>query len=81
MDTCFTCATSNNCIIQSQHGNRIGCSNWEPQLSEEYLIFKISGRYILPCELKNGIGENNYKSLMKLIRNDIKLLKEYKIIR
>lgn len=48
---------------------------------EEYLRFLNSGRYNLPCEIKSVIGEDNYKSLMKLIKNDIKLLKEYKILK
>ena len=43
MDTCSTCAIYNNCIIQSQYGNRIGCSNWEPHLN---LIFNPSNKHI-----------------------------------
>jgi hypothetical protein len=43
MDSCSTCAIYNNCIIQSQYGNRIGCSNWEPHLN---LIFNPSNDHI-----------------------------------
>jgi len=81
MDTCFTCATSNNCIIQSQHGNRIGCSNWEPQLN---VIFKTSNNHI---DKKDKIINNLVNIIQKLERegldisaDDIKTVWEAKTI-
>lgn len=44
----------------------------------EYMRF-YKGRYILPCELEMEVKEN-YKALMKILKNDIKILKEIKVI-
>jgi hypothetical protein len=48
---------------------------------EEYLRFyNRGGRYILPCELEREVS-SHYKTLLKIMREDIKKLKEIEVIK
>jgi hypothetical protein len=38
-------------------------------------------RFLLPCELKDEIEEKKEKSLLKAMKNDLKILKEKNIIK
>jgi len=38
-------------------------------------------RFLLPCELKDEIGIKEEKSLLKIMKNDLKILKEKNIIK
>jgi hypothetical protein len=46
---------------------------------DEYMRFYHCDRFLLPCELEQEVGKD-YKNLMKVLRNDIKILKEIKLI-
>jgi len=65
MDTCSTCAIYNNCIIQSQYGNKIGCSNWEPHLN---LIFNPSNKH---TDKKDKIINNLVHIIQRIEREQI----------
>jgi hypothetical protein len=64
MDTCSMCAISNNCIIQSQYGNRTRCSNWEPILN---VIFEPSNKFI---NKEDNIVKHNKELGLWLLENN-----------
>jgi len=47
---------------------------------KEHVYFYLT-RFLLPCELKDEIGEKEEKSLLKVMKNDLKILKEKNIIK